>query len=253
MMPQHFLGLSDASILDTSQYQLTAHIIADLVKLCGMGVIHGPAGTGKTFAVLCELEKLTAETSLATSMMAAHEDPTMRNTLELLATALTGHAPPEEQNRFQLTTNLIQILAGQDRLIVVDEAQRLNGKCIEVLRYLHDDKRTRFALLLVGGDGCWEVLSRKQMLKSRVVRRLPFRPLSPEIIPTLIGDYHPIYTGIDPKILLEINSHQCEGNLRHWAAFTLTAAQLCDEAGRDRIDAEVIANTYALLGGGKSD
>ena len=50
---------------------------------------------------------------------------------------------------------------------MIDEAQRLNGDCIELLRHLHDHPHTRFALLYVGGDGCWEVLSREPMLASR--------------------------------------------------------------------------------------
>jgi DNA transposition AAA+ family ATPase len=252
-MPEHFLGLSDVAILDTSQYQLTSKIISDLVKLRGMGAIHGPAGTGKTFAVTCELENQAATTSLVTCMTTAHEQPTMRNTLESIAIALTGHKPPKSQDRFDLTARLIELLAGPERLIVVDEAQRLNGKCIEVLRHLHDAKRTRFSLLLVGGDGCWEVLSREPMLKSRIVRRLPFHPLSPEAISTLIGGYHPIYCDVAPEVLLEIDQHYGEGNLRNWAAFTLTAAQLCAATSRERIDDAIIANAYTLLGGGKND
>jgi DNA transposition AAA+ family ATPase len=58
----------------------------------------------------------------------------------------------------------------------VDEAQRLTSECIEFLRYLHDHPHTRFALILVGGDGCWEVLSREPMLRSRIFRRLNFGP-----------------------------------------------------------------------------
>lgn len=252
-MVEHFQGLLNASILETSQYQLTSKIIGDLVKLHGMGVIHGPAGSGKTFAVLSELENLSATTALSCYVTEAHEEPTMRNTLAAIAIALTGQVPSKREDRFDLTARLIRLLAGPERLIVVDEAQRLNGKCIEVLRFLHDAKRTHFSLLLVGGDDCWEVLSRQPMLKSRVVRRLPFQALSPEAIAKLIKNYHPIYYDASPETLLEIDDQYGEGNLRNWAGFTITAAQICAEAGRERIDPEVIANTYTLLGGGKSD
>ena len=87
----------------------------------------------------------------------------------------------------------------------MDEAQRLNSDCIELLRHLHDDPKTKFALLYVGGDGCWEVLSREPMLRSRVFRRLPFRPLTAEEIPALMRDYHPIYTGADDALLRQID------------------------------------------------
>ncbi|MEU8252246.1 ATP-binding protein [Nonomuraea sp. NPDC048916] len=252
-MSKHFLGFTEVATLETSQFQLTKRIIADLVKLRGMGVLHGPTGSGKSFAVKSELQDRAATSSPACYITEAHEQPTMRNTLDIIAAALTGHEPPENENRFKLTARLVKILTGPERLIVIDEAQRLNGKCIEVLRHLHDSDLTCFALLLVGGDGCWEVLSRSPMLKSRIVRRLPFQNLSAEAIIKLISGYHPIYEGIEPEILLEINKRYGEGNLRNWATFTLTAAQLCAETNRERIDAAVIANAYTLLGGGKSD
>jgi DNA transposition AAA+ family ATPase len=252
-MVMHFQGLLNASILETSQYQLTSRIIGDLAKLHGMGVIHGPTGSGKTFAVLSELENLSATTGLSCYVTEAAEEPTMRHTLATIAIALTGHEPSKREDRFDLTARLVKLLAGPDRLIVVDEAQRLNGKCIEVLRFLHDAKRTHFSLLLVGGDGCWEVLSREPMLKSRIVRRLPFQPLSPKAIAKLMKDYHPIYYDASPEILLEIDDQYCEGNLRNWASFTITAAQICAETGRERIDPKVIANVNTLIGGGKID
>jgi hypothetical protein len=39
------------------------------------------------------------------------------------------------------------------------------------------------------------------------------------------------------------------GSLRNWAVFTSTAADLCADAGVDRLDEEIIANGFALLGG----
>ena len=66
---------------------------------------------------------------------------------------------PGRGNRFELSDRLLDVLAERDRLIVVDEAQWLTRESIEYLRHLHDDPATRFGLLLVGGDGCWQVLA----------------------------------------------------------------------------------------------
>jgi hypothetical protein len=63
-----------------------------------------------------------------------------------LVTALTGTAPPTSRSRFHLISHLVGLRAGQPRLVVVDEAQRLDGECIE------------------------------PMLRSRIFRRLPVRP-----------------------------------------------------------------------------
>lgn len=93
--------------------------------------------------------------------------------MRLVAAALLAEltrVPTGRGNRFVLTEQLVEELApppgGGGRVVVVDEAQSLNTECIEYLRYLHDHRSTRFALLLVGGDGTWKVLSREPMLRS---------------------------------------------------------------------------------------
>src|SRR4051795_6202926 len=92
----------------------------------------------------------------------------------------------------------------QDRLVVIDEAQRLNRECIQYIRHLHDDPATRFGLLLVGGDGCWQVLSRAAVLLSRLYRRVTFTPLSARDVLEVMPRYHPLYRDSDPELLLTI-------------------------------------------------
>jgi len=57
-MPQHFVNLPGAATLPTRQYQLAGQIIDDLIAESATGVVHGPAGTGKTYAVQAALERL---------------------------------------------------------------------------------------------------------------------------------------------------------------------------------------------------
>lgn len=255
-MPQHFLGLADANILATTQYQLTDRIIRDLIAHAATGVIHGPAGAGKTFAMQAGIEtqrRIAGEDRISAYTLAFPSRPSMLRVAADLIAALTGATPPTSRNRFQLVNQLIGLLSGTMKLIVVDEAQRLNSDCIELLRHLHDHPETRFALLYVGGDGCWEVLSREPMLRSRIFRRLPFRPLPHEAIPGLIRAYHPIYDGADDALLLDIDNTFAKGVMRDWAVLTHTAADLCRDTGQDRISEAIVANAYALLGGGLHD
>jgi DNA transposition AAA+ family ATPase len=251
-MPQHFAGLAGAATLATGQFQLTGRIVADLIGCCATGVVHGPAGTGKTYAVQAALETLAGPGGprLTASTLAFPARPTMRLVADELLRAVTGSAGPRGSNRFYLIAALTELLAGPPRLVVIDEAQRLTGDCIELLRHLHDHPATRFALLYVGGDGCWEVLSREPMLRSRVFRRLPFAPLPRTEIPALIRGYHPIYHQVAEELLLGIDDTYAHGTLRDWAVFTHTAASLCTGTGRPGLDEAVIANAYALLGGG---
>jgi len=254
-MPRHFAGLDGAATLAAAQFQLAGRIVTDLIAHHATGVIHGAAGTGKTYAVEAVLESLPcggAATRVATCTLAFPARPTMRLVADELLRALTGTAGPQHRNRFYLTAALTGLLSGPSRLVVIDEAQRLNGDCIELLRHLHDHPETRFALLYVGGDGCWEVLSREPMLRSRVFRRLPFQPLPRAQVPALIRGYHPIYGGAADELLLDIDDTYAHGTLRDWAVFTHTAATLCAEAGREQVDKAVAANAYSLLGGGVS-
>jgi DNA transposition AAA+ family ATPase len=253
-MPTHFLGLRDAATLATGQFQLAERIIDDLVEHAATGVIHGPAGAGKTFAVEANLERLRAgDQRVVTCSLAFPSRPTMLRVAVELVTAVSGAAPAGSHSRFRLISHLVGLLANPRRLVVIDEAQRLNGDCIELMRHLHDHPDTRFALLYVGGDGCWGVLSREPMLRSRVFRRLPFKRLTKDKIPDLMRGYHPIYAEADTALLLEIDDCYAHGSLRDWAAFTHTAAGLCAANGRGVLDAAVLANAYTLLGGGLDD
>jgi hypothetical protein len=63
-----------------------------------------------------------------------------------------------------------------------------------------------------GGDGCWEVLAREPMLRSRIYRRV------------------------------------ASGRLRSWAAFTQTASLICRGLGAERIDKAVARNASSQLG-----
>jgi hypothetical protein len=62
-MPRQFVDLPGAATLATRQFQLTGQIIDDLVGAGATGVVHGPAGTGKTFAVEAALERLRDPTA----------------------------------------------------------------------------------------------------------------------------------------------------------------------------------------------
>src|SRR6266581_9692500 len=145
--------------------------------------------------------------------------PTMRQVTTTLLELIT-RVPSAERNRFYATALLIDELARRPRVVVIDEAQRLNRECIECLRHLHDHPATTFALLLVRGDGCWEVLSREPMLRSRIYRRVTFRPLESREVLDVLPRYHRLYQHVDGELLLFIDDNFAHGNFRNWASFT---------------------------------
>src|SRR6266571_3635324 len=191
-MARHFLNLKGAQTVATGAFKLTRRAVADVYQAAAMGVIHGEAGLGKTFAVE---QALGGWPDIESCWAAFPSQPTMRQVTTTLLELIT-RVPSAERNRFYATALLIDELARRPRVVVIDEAQRLNRECIECLRHLHDHPATTFALLLVGGDGCWEVLSREPMLRSR------------------------LYQHVDGELLLFIDDNFAHGNFRNWASFT---------------------------------
>ena len=244
-MGHHFLDIAGARTLPTPGLVATDQAVEHVVGAAAMGAVHGPAGLGKSYAVE---RALARHAGVAVSWVEFPSRPTMRLVAATLFEQLP-RAPAGRRSRFVLTDELLESLGRGPRAVVVDEAQRLTKDCIEFLRYLHDDRRTRFALLLVGGDDAWSVLSREPMLRSRVYRRVALDPLTGPQVCELMGSFHPIYDGVDRELLALIDDHVGHGNLRHWAAFTHTAADLCARAERDRIDEEIVHNAFAVHGG----
>ncbi len=247
-------GPPGAKPISTPQLQMARHVITDTAEHLAVGVIHGQAGLGKTFAMRActgELAKKTrVKDRVEVCRIAFPARPTMRLLADLLLQELTGTTPSQHANRFHLTGALVRELSRQARLIVVDEAQRLPEECIELLRYLHDHDDTAFGLLYVGGNGCWEVLSRHPMLRSRVWRRQSFTPMPRAEVPQVMRAYHQIYYDVDDELLHYVGDKLAHGIWRNWALFSTTAHLLARRADRDRLDAEIVDNAFALHAGG---
>jgi len=241
MRASHHLGLEGARIIQTEPLLLTERALSDLLDALAMGVLHGPAGSGKTFAAALAAGAQRADCC----WVQFPSRPTMLHVAKRLLTQLTGTVP-RRANRFDLSEELIDVLSSRERLLVVDEAQWLNRECIEYLRHLHDDPSTRFALLLVGGDGCWEVLSREPMLRSRIYRRVRFGAMSAQTVLVVIPNYHAIYRDASPELLLLIDDRYAHGTFREWASFTRSAQVLCHEQREDRVTQEIVDAVLGL-------
>lgn len=58
---------------------------------------------------------------------------------------------------------------------------------------------TQFALLLVGGQGCYEVLRREPMLHSRLYEIVRFQELSDPECCQVLPAFHPLYSDVAPE------------------------------------------------------
>lgn len=242
-MARHFLDLAEAATLETESYLLAQRAVADAVEASAMVVLHGGAGLGKTFAV----EDALAAPALPLLWVSFPSRPTPRLVAATLLETITQR--PTRLDRFAIIARLVEHLAHTPTIMVVDESQLLTSDCIELLRYLHDHRTTRFALVLVGGNGTWRVLSREPMLASRVYRRVRFQPLSRADVLAAIPAYHPLYRSVDPQLIALIDDLFAHGNLRHWAAFTDSALRVGRDLGQHDLDERLTRNVFALHGG----
>jgi hypothetical protein len=243
----HFLDLPGARVVATEQLLDTRDLIDDLIEVRAMGAVYGPAGTGKTFAVTRALQSRSASMWVRTTFRSR---PTTRFVRHELYTALgLGAAPPTSP----VDTDRImkRALSERFRLIVVDEAQWLNRECFEYFRHLHDDPATTFALLFVGGAGCYEVLSREPMLDSRLYAHVRFAPLTPKQVLQVIPVYHSLYADVDPALIALIDRHCARGNFRAWAKFTQHAQRLLARNNLGVLSEGVVRSVFVRLGAGQ--
>ena len=174
-------------------------------------------------------------------------DPESRHvhkTVHAYRDGFKGHVAVEPE------TGMKRALGEHFRLVVIDEAHWLNRECFEYFRHLHDDPQTTFALLFVGGAGCYEVLHREPMLDSRLYAHVRFAPLTPKQVLQVIPVYHRIYGGVDPSLITLVNEQCARGNFRTWAKFTQHALRIMERDGRPSLDEEIARNVFVRLGTG---
>ena len=242
MSVRHFAG-DGATVIVTRDFYLAQRAISDTFRLGCIGVLEGPAGLGKTLSA----DYWRSEHADVSSVrLVFPSQVTSKDVACGLAEALTGVA--QEDTLRRLSALLLKLLSEERRLVVIDEAQFLGKQTIEYLRYLSDFETTRFGLLLVGGHGCWQVLSREPMLRSRVRRRVSFKPLAPQEVCVIMRRYHPLLADVSDELLLYIDEHFARGEFRAWASFASTAAELCAEKGLEALNREVADNVFTLHG-----
>jgi DNA transposition AAA+ family ATPase len=238
----HFLKLEGAAAMNTVSFAATRDAFADAAEAEAIALIHGDAGLGKSFA----MQHAIATAGLPVAALAFHTHMTLKRLLQELLFTVTG--VPHPGTRYALFDSLRETLADEPRLIVLDEAQLLNHESVETLRSLWDDSQTRFALVLVGGNGCWDLINSYPMLSSRIYTRVAFQPLNQDDVLELIPLYHPIYRDASARTIERIDKRFARGNFREWAAFTHMAKRICERDNTATVTNRVATEALDRIG-----
>lgn len=225
---RHHAGPPGVGIIETEGLLLAEHAMRHVVAYRQLGALTGVSGTGKTFALEVLLRN---RRDIHVVWIEVQVKPTMLSIARALALELLGEVP--RGSRHELSYHLQDALVDQRHdtplVVVFDEAQRLNNECAEYLRYLHDPHDTSFAMLLAGGNGCWETIRREPMLHSRVHEPVFFKSVGETALLEILPNYHAIYEHADPDLLLHIDQQRCHGILRHWSGFTASVLRLLQQ------------------------
>lgn len=238
----HFLDLEGAETMNTFGFARAQEAFADAVSAEAIGLVHGEAGLGKTFGV----RHAIAECTLPVAWLAFRTRMTLKRFIEDTLAAVTG--VPHQGSRFTLLDTLHEALTERPRVIVLDEAQLLSHEAIETARSLWDSPETKFTLILVGGNGCWEHIQRYPMLRSRIYTRVEFLPLTLDDVLETIPAYHPVWGESSPKTIELLDRRLARGNFREWAAATRMANAICERDGKTHVTRQIALETLDRIG-----
>jgi DNA transposition AAA+ family ATPase len=151
-----------------------------------MGVITAPAGTGKTIATQYYLDSLVPHSHTALPIAIKLKVMPRSTPRALAQTVLDGlQEKPKGRNIYEMADEAAKAIERNDlKLLVVDEADRLNEDSFEVLRHLYD--KTGCPIVLVGLPSILRVIERHEKFSSRVGLRMQFRPLELEEVLTVV-------------------------------------------------------------------
>jgi DNA transposition AAA+ family ATPase len=198
-----------------------------------LGAVTGRAGRGKTTAA-SRIYAINPDTVYLVYQEAWSHTETLRE----IAFRLCGTRPRYRDRSFEM----IQTEMGhRRRLIMVDEADRMSVKCLNVLRNLHDICRA--PILLIGEEDLTGKLSREGRLTSRLRKTICFDPLVPADVK--IWFKRSLGQDITPDQATRLCAH-AGGDFRNILTVALTAERYMSVSGiaaiTDRIVEEICKN-----------
>lgn len=199
-IPQITWQYDESRIIHTTAYEATQDWLDEATNTPGIWALLGEPGVGKTFGAIAYALKH----HIPFLTPPPDTDITVRKWFRYLAIHLLPEHNPNDDPYYALCdwceTNALSRL-------ILDEAVRLNRKCLDALRDLHD--RYPVSIVLIGTSQLERKLSHYDTLVHRVcgVWRIP---------PLNLKDIETLFDGIDKRAAIAIYN-RTGGNYRHLA------------------------------------
>ena len=210
---QKRIEIEDVPFIVTRQVKETASVCHALMETREMGVVYGQPGVGKTITAENIVRKwrergypraVYAEVDVNTSPL---------GTASKLLRAMADLRPANASDAARIIENLTR--EQETELIILDETERLNRQCLEMVRAIYD--RTRVPVLLIGMPEVLRGLRSHKKFHSRIGIAYEYEPLSYEQLAEYLNLLHPLLLDIDPvaeKDLLEFIFKATRGEFR---------------------------------------
>lgn len=185
-LPPHQPPIETSSVTRLRQ---NLRLLLDVKKTTGypmMALIVSWPGYGKTIAVYAFCNNL-AEQSQSTKPRAIpfriQDDPTPRSIAESL---LLAYGERADDSRYKLMAKIREIVpAANTDLLIADEADHLNAKTFETLRYIFDE--TGVSVAVIGQPTLYGIVRQHKKFMSRIGLIQKFEPLTEaEILSTVL-------------------------------------------------------------------
>ncbi|MEV6058210.1 ATP-binding protein [Streptomyces sp. NPDC052107] len=210
----HFLAVPGVRTLLTPGMLAVGEALADACAQRRFLCVLGDAGVGKTFAVRTAAHRLGAAVLLD---LRAQPTPADLRTGLHGALELTGEPPADPG---AADTLIRHALAATPRIIVVDDADRMSGSCLEYLRFLHDGTPGGLCVVLIAGQRGERHLRAQRMLGTRTAAWLHLSALTRDQVPLAVPALHPLWQAVAPGHLQALDARFASGSLRRWVLLT---------------------------------
>lgn len=220
----------------TENYQNTQALVSDLLGPAtgvDMAAIVGPAGRGKTFIT----EKIYVDNK-NTVYVLYQEKWSHVELIREITFQLSGDRPRLRQSCFDIIKDEFR---ERRRLIMVDDGDRANSSCLNVLRNLHDIFNV--PVMVIGEPPLERKMLKEKRLRSRTRNMLFYSPVGPADVSVFFKKALNATLSLDQTKKL---SKYCEGDFRPLLTASIKAKKIMDASGiiamTDRVVDEICKN-----------